>query len=70
MNVLAPLYQQIQDQVLSGFSEDDPYQIGMDPMGFMMDMPLLNLLNFFGSGMPTSPEEIVDDLLAKVHNSD
>ncbi|MGW8225585.1 MAG: glycoside hydrolase family 3 C-terminal domain-containing protein [Anaerolineales bacterium] len=70
MNVLAPLYQQIQDQVLSGFSEDDPDQIGMDPMGFMMDMPLLNLLNFFGSGMPTSPEEIVDDLLTKVHNSD
>jgi len=46
----------------------DREQIGMDPMGFFMDMPLLNLQHFLGSARPTSPEEMVDELLAKVHN--
>jgi beta-glucosidase len=70
MNVLAPLYQQIHEQMLSNFSENDSAQIGMDPMGFLLDTPLLNLLHFFGDGLPSSPEEMVDDLLAKVHSTD
>jgi beta-glucosidase len=70
MSVLTPLYQQINEQMLSSFSEGDREQIGMDPMGFMLDTPLLNLLHFFGDGLPASPEDMVDDLLAKVHNGD
>jgi beta-glucosidase len=68
MSVLAPLFQKIIDQMGANFGGDDGEQIGMDPMGFMMDMPLMGLLHFLGSSMPTSPEETVDELLAKVYS--
>jgi len=66
MSVLAPLYPQINDQMRAKFGGNDSEQIGMDPMGFLMDMPLTGLLHFLGISMPTSPEEMVDELLAKV----
>ena len=68
MSVLAPLYQQINDQMRANFGGNDSEQIGMDPMGFLMDTPLMGLLHFLGSSMPTSPEEMVDELLAKVYS--
>lgn len=68
MSVLAPLYQQINDQMQVNFGGNDREQIGMDPMGFLMDTPLTGLLYFLGISMPTSPEEMVDELLAKVHS--
>jgi beta-glucosidase len=68
MRVLAPLYQQINDQMRANFGGNDSEQIGMDPMGFLMDMPLMGLLYFLGSSMPISPEEMVDELLAKVYS--
>jgi hypothetical protein len=40
----------------------------MDPMGFLMDTPLMGLLHFLGSSKPTSPEEMVDELLAKLYS--
>jgi hypothetical protein len=40
----------------------------MDPTGFMMDMPLPNLLHFLGGPLPTSPEEMLDELLAKAYS--
>jgi hypothetical protein len=52
------------------FGGNDSEQIGMDPMGFLMDMPLMGLLHFLGISMPTSPEEMVDELLAKVYSID
>ncbi len=68
MSVLAPLYEQINDQLLANFGENDSEQIGMDPTGFLMDTPLIGLLYFLDSSMPTSPEEMVDELLAKVYS--
>jgi beta-glucosidase len=68
MSVLAPLYQQINDQMLANFGGDDSEQLGMDPMGFLMDTPLMGLLHFLGSSMPTAPEEMVDELLTKVYS--
>jgi len=68
MSVLAPLYEQINDQLLANFGENDSEQIGMDPTGFLMDTPLMGLLYFLGGSMPTSPEEMVDELLAKVYS--
>jgi len=70
MSVLAPLYQQINDQMLANFGGEDSEQIGMDPSGFLMDTPLMGLLHFLGSSMETSPEEMVDELLAKVYSLD
>ena len=69
MDALAPLYPQITEQMLANFGGDESELIGMDPMGFLLDMPLLNLLHFLDSSMQTSPEEMVDDLLRKVHST-
>jgi len=67
MNVLAPLYPQMQNQMQAVFGGDAFEHIGMDPMGFMMDTPLMDVLHFIDSSLPTSPEETVDELLVKVH---
>jgi beta-glucosidase len=69
MRVLAPFYQQMSDQLRANFGGKDNEQIGMDPMGFLMDTPFVGTLHFLGSSfMPTSPEEMVDELLAKVYS--
>jgi beta-glucosidase len=68
ISVLTPFYPQLREYMLSSLSGDENEQIGMDPMGFLMDTPLLNLLHFFGNALPGSPEEMVDELLAKVHS--
>jgi len=67
MNVLAPLYPQMQNQMRAVFGGDAFEHIGMDPMGFMMDTPLMDVLHFIDSPLPTSPEETVDELLVKIH---
>ena len=69
MEVLGPLFQQLREQMLDNFGGDDHSDIGMDPMGFMRDTPLPVLLHFFGGSFEKSPEEIVAELLAKVHSS-
>lgn len=69
MSVLAALYQQINDQLLVNFGGEEDAQIGMDPMGFMMDTPLIGLLYFLGGAMPKAPEEIVDELLTQVYST-
>ena len=68
MSVLAPLNQRIIDQMRAKFAGDYSDQIGMDPMGFLMDSPLTGLFHFLGDSMPASPEELVDELLAKVYS--
>jgi len=68
MSVLAAFYQQMYDQMRAIFGGDGGEPIGMDPMGFMMDTPLKGVFHFLGSFMPTSPDEMVDELLARVYN--
>ena len=68
MSVLAPLIQQMNDQMQANFGGDDSASIGMDPMGFLLDTPLADLLHFLGGALPTPPEEMVDGFLAKVHS--
>jgi beta-glucosidase len=67
-SVLAPLYEQLNDEMRANFGGTDSEEIGMDPIGFLMDSPLTSLLHFLGSFIPTSPEETVDELLAKVYS--
>jgi beta-glucosidase len=64
--VLAQLYPQLNDQMQAKFGGNG--QIGMDTMGFFMDMPLNGLMHFLGISLPSSPEETVDELLVKVHS--
>jgi beta-glucosidase len=67
---LEPIYQLLRNQMQENFVPDDSDVIGMDPMGFFMDTPLVNLLYFFGESLSSSPEDIVEGLLAKVHGSE
>ena len=69
MEVLEPLYDDLRKQMLESFGREDHSDIGMDPMGFMRDTPLVVFLHFFGSSITKSPEEMVDEMLAKVHSS-
>jgi beta-glucosidase len=69
MNVLASFYQRMNEQMQANFGGDDGEQTGMDPSGFMMDMPLSRVINMLGSSIPTSPEEMVTEMLAKVYKS-
>lgn len=44
--------------------------IGMDTTSFFMDMPLSDRLHFLDDDLPASPEDLVDQLLSKVHSID
>ena len=67
--VLEPIFTQMMSfwSSVFGGGEDHDAGIGMDVMGFMMDMPLLSILHFQATTLPTTAEQIVDDLLVKVH---
>jgi beta-glucosidase len=68
--VFAPLFQQITVQMQAAFGGGEGEVAGMDPMGFMMDMPLTELFYFQGSPQTKSPEEMVDGLLSQVYGAD
>jgi beta-glucosidase len=65
--VVDPLLQQITAQLQNIFGGGESRAAGMDPMGFLMDMPLPDLLHFLFSDLPSSPEDTVNGLLVKVH---
>ena len=67
MQVLGPLLTQMNERMRAFFGDVDRETLGMDPVGFMMDLPLTGVLNFQGSDLPASPEQIVEELLAGVH---
>jgi len=67
--VFEPMHQQMKAKMagLLGGEEGDDAAIGMDPMLFMMDMPLVSMLYFQDKDLPLTPDELVDDLLLKAH---
>ncbi len=64
---LAPLFQQMTAQIKAAFGGGE--EAGMDTLGFLMDMPLLGVLDFQGSALPMPPEDLVDGLLAQVRQN-
>ncbi len=66
--VFDPIFKQMTESFTSsmGVSEEDSADIGMDMMGFLMDLPLMSLLDFQDATLPEAPETIVQGLLAKV----
>jgi beta-glucosidase len=68
--VLTPMVQQMTSQMQAILGGAGSEGIGMDLSGFMMDMPFTDMLHFFGGSLPNSPEDIVDGLLARVHEGD
>jgi beta-glucosidase len=70
--VFEPLFQQMVAQMRAAFGggQDGDGAIGIDTMGFLMEMPLLDILHFQEAALPMPPEDLVDDLLAQVsHNN-
>jgi beta-glucosidase len=67
--VLGPLFQQMSAQMHATFGGGEGSEgVGMDMSGFLMEMPLLGLLEFQENALPASPGEVVDGLLAQVYN--
>jgi beta-glucosidase len=62
-----PMYQMIKAQTATMFGGGEGEGIGMDPTGFMMEMPLLSLLQFQEGGRPMPADAIVDMLLQQAH---
>jgi beta-glucosidase len=64
----APMYQMIKAQTAAMFGgEGESGGIGMDPTGFMMEMPLSSLLQFQEGSLPMPADAIVDALLQAAH---
>jgi len=57
-------------EVQEGFGGVKDDTIGMDPTHFFMDMPLTNKLHEHENALPTTPEDIVAEMLAKFDGSD
>lgn len=66
--ILGSFIQQLPTQVQAEFGGIEGDVIGMDTTSFFMDMPLSDRLHFLDITLPTSPEDTVDGLLAKVYN--
>jgi beta-glucosidase len=67
-HVFGPLFQQINAQMQAIFGGGESREgIGMEVSGFLMDMPLLQVLEFQRNTLPVAPEEMVAGLLAQVH---
>jgi beta-glucosidase len=66
--VFEPLFQQFTAKMRETF---DVHKVevggsGMETMGFLMEMPLLDILHFQENALPMPPEDLVDGLLAQV----
>jgi beta-glucosidase len=64
--VFEPLFQQMVAPMQAAFGGGEGEGIGMDPAGFLTDMPLLDILHFQENALPMPPEDLVDGLLAQV----
>jgi beta-glucosidase len=71
--VFEPLFQKLQEQTSSVFGGDSDDEentmIGMDMMGFLLDMPLLSVLHFQENTLPMPADEMVDGLLQQVRET-
>ena len=66
--VFEPMFQQVTSQlatVMGGEASNE--MAGMDVSGFLMDMPLMDVLHFEDNLLPMPAEELVDGLLAQAH---
>ena len=65
--VSAGLFQQMMAQMGQTFGGGENEGIGMDMMGFIMELPLASLLGFQEAQLPAPAEVIVTELLGQVH---
>jgi beta-glucosidase len=64
--VFEPFFQQMITQMQATFGGGENETVGMDTMGFLMEMPLLGVLHFQEKSLPMPPEDMVDGMLAQI----
>jgi beta-glucosidase len=64
--VFEPMFKQMVDQMRQAFGMDGDQFIGMDMMGFVLEMPLRSILGFQEQMLPMTADEIVAGLLKQV----
>jgi beta-glucosidase len=64
-----PFYPGVEKRIheMFGGREDDESGIGIDAMAMMGDMPLVSVLMWQKGSLPMHPEDLMDTLLAQVH---
>jgi hypothetical protein len=67
-NVLGPIFQKMSEQMAAqmGAEHTPNNSIGMDMLGFILDMPLVKVLAFQERALPVPADEFVTGLLAQV----
>ena len=66
--VVKPVLDQAMARMGAGREEDSP-TLGMDPMDMMRDLPLRVILRFAGDTLPAPPRQLIEGLLAQVHET-
>ena len=67
--VFAPFFDQLLAALAANFASGDdaaPQELNPDALGYILDMPLPDVLDFQGDALPAAPREIVAGLLAQV----
>jgi beta-glucosidase len=64
--VFEPLFRQMLASMKEALAGEAGEFAGMDPSGWLMEVPLQTVLHFQAEALPKSPEELVDDLLTQV----
>ncbi len=65
--VFGPMYQQMQAEMAKLFAGgEEESNIGIDPGDFLMDMPLLGMLEFQANVLPVSPDVMIAGMLQQV----
>ncbi len=67
--VFGPQFAAVAQQMAAAFGapEEGSGNIGMDMTGFLMEMPVMSLLQFNEDQLPGTPEQMVDEMLAQLH---
>ena len=67
--MLEPLFQQMMAQMQATFGggQGEDNAIGMETLGFLMELPLRDIFYFQENALPMPPEDLVDVLLAQAN---
>lgn len=66
--VIGPVYEQIKAGMTATFGNGEDASEDSGAMDFLQGIPLPDLLEFMGDGLPVAPGAIVDGLLQQVHS--
>ena len=66
-SIVGPLLAQMMEQMGAVFGDSASESIGMDMIGFIMELPLPSVMHFQDAMLPASPEVLTADMLRQAH---